>query len=80
MKASVALIVAVGIGVFVANILIIEKLSVSQSKNVRAISDIDDPLPLTKNQKALLNKANGQILYVYLSGPIIFGVSKALAR
>lgn len=76
----VDLIVAVGIGVFMANILIIEKLSATQSKNVRAISDLDDELPLNKKQKALLNGANGRILYFYLSGPMIFGVSKALAK
>ncbi|MFC3095966.1 SulP family inorganic anion transporter [Alteromonas sediminis] len=76
----VDLIVAVGIGVFIANIIIIEKLSVTQAKNVRAISDMDDQLPLNKEQKALLNQANGRILYFYLSGPMIFGVSKALAR
>ncbi|BDX04846.1 SulP family inorganic anion transporter [Planctobacterium marinum] len=76
----VDLIFAVGIGVFVANILIIEKLSASQSKNVRAISDLDDELPLNKRQRELLNEANGRILYFYLSGPMIFGVSKALAK
>ena len=76
----VDLIFAVGIGVFVANILIIEKLSATQSKNVRAISDLDDELPLNKRQRELLNEANGRILYFYLSGPMIFGVSKALAK
>ena len=76
----VDLIVAVGIGVFIANILIIEKLSATQSKNVRAISDLDDALPLDPRQRKLLNDANGRILYFYLSGPMIFGVSKALAR
>lgn len=76
----VDLIVAVGIGVFIANILIIEKLSATQSKNVKAISDLDDALPLDAYQRQLLNDAKGRILYFYLSGPMIFGVSKALAR
>lgn len=76
----VDLIAAVGIGVFIANILIIDKLSATQSKNIRAISDLDDEIPLDDTQSALLNQANGRILYFYLSGPMIFGVSKALAR
>ena len=76
----VDLIVAVGIGVFIANIITIEKLSASQSKNILAISDMDDKLPLTREQKRLLNLGEGRILFFYLSGAMIFGVSKALAR
>ena len=58
----------------------IEKLSASQAKNIKAISDVDGSLPLTIEQRQLLNKANGQILFFYLSGTMIFGVSKALSR
>lgn len=76
----VDLVVAVGIGVFIANIITIEKLSTSQAKNIKALSDVDGRLPLNTAQKALLNKAQGQILYFYLSGTMIFGVSKALSR
>jgi len=76
----VDLVVAVGIGVFIANIITIEKLSASQAKNIKAISDVDGRLPLTIEQRELLNKANGQILFFYLSGTMIFGVSKALSR
>ncbi|WP_440903911.1 SulP family inorganic anion transporter [Catenovulum sp. SX2] len=76
----VDLMVAVGIGLFVANIIIIEKLSRSQSQQIKAISDMDDELPLNKSERELLNQGKGKILYFYLSGPMIFGVSKALAR
>lgn len=76
----VDLVVAVGIGVFIANIITIEKLSTSQAKNIKAISDVDGRLPLDSNQQDLLNKSQGQLLYFYLSGTMIFGVSKALSR
>ncbi|GLR69507.1 sodium-independent anion transporter [Agaribacter marinus] len=76
----VDLVVAVGIGVFIANIITIEKLSASQAKNIKAISDVDGRLPLDKEQRRLLNKAKGRVLYFYLSGTMIFGVSKALSR
>ncbi|AWB68604.1 sodium-independent anion transporter [Saccharobesus litoralis] len=76
----VDLMIAVGIGLFVANIIIIEKLSRSQSKQIKAISDMDDITVLEPKERELLNAAKGQILYFYLSGPMIFGVSKALAR
>jgi SulP family sulfate permease len=76
----VDLIVAVGVGVFIANILTIERLSALQSKNVKAISDADDEVPLTGEEKRLLDRVNGHLLLFYLSGPMIFGVSKAIAR
>lgn len=76
----VDLIVAVGVGVFIANILTIERLSELQAKNVKAISDADDDVPLTNEERQLLDKANGRVLLFYLSGPMIFGVSKAIAR
>ena len=76
----VDLIVAVGVGVFIANILTIERLSALQSRNVKAISDADDEVPLTGEEKRLLDRVNGHLLLFYLSGPMIFGVSKAIAR
>jgi SulP family sulfate permease len=76
----VDLIVAVGVGVFVANVLTIERLSNLQAQEVRTITDTDDELLLSPEQKYILDKANGRILLFYLSGPMIFGVSKAIAR
>jgi sulfate permease, SulP family len=76
----VDLIVAVGIGVFIANILTIERLSELQSKEVKLISDTDDDARLTREQKDLLDQANGRVLLFYLSGSMIFGLSKAISR
>lgn len=77
----VDLIVAVGLGVFIANLLVIERLSREQAKQVRAISDAeDDEVPLNDEERALLDASNGHVLFFYLSGPMIFSVSKAIAR
>ena len=77
----VDLIAAVGLGVFISNIIIIEKLSREQERQVKAISDSDDnDVPLTDNERAMLDKANGKVLFFYLSGPMIFSVSKAISR
>ncbi|WP_223787194.1 bicarbonate transporter BicA [Marinicella meishanensis] len=76
----VDLIVAVGIGVFIANIITIEQLSRLQSQNVKSITDSDDRISLNAEEKALLKAAKDQVLLMYLSGPMIFGVSKAIAR
>jgi SulP family sulfate permease len=37
-------------------------------------------VPLTKTERAILDKANGKVLFFYLSGPMIFSVSKAISR
>lgn len=76
----VDLIVAVGVGVFIANILTIERLSALRSQEVKTITDADDAIVLNDEEKELLDQANGRILLFYLSGPMIFGVSKAIAR
>lgn len=76
----VDLMVAVGVGLFIANILTIDRLTSLQSEEVKAISDSDDEIDLNDEEKALLDKANGRVLLFKLSGPMIFGVAKAISR
>ncbi|NJR39770.1 MAG: SulP family inorganic anion transporter [Leptolyngbyaceae cyanobacterium CSU_1_4] len=76
----VDLIVAVGVGVFIANILTIERLSNLQSQEIKLISDTDDDARLSDEEKQILSKGKGRVLLFYLSGPMIFGLSKAIAR
>ena len=76
----VDLIVAVGVGVFVANILTIERLSNLRAENIKAITYDDQEIQLHDEEKELLDRANGRVVLFHLSGPMIFGVSKAIAR
>ena len=76
----VDLIAAVGIGVFVANILTIDRMSTLQSQSVQAISDADDTILLSRDEKRWLDEAKGRVLLFQLSGPMIFGIAKAIAR
>ncbi len=76
----VDLIVAVGVGVFVANILTIERLSNHRSDKVKAVTYDDEEIELNPKEKALLEEADGKVLLFYLSGPMIFGVAKAISR
>ncbi|MBE9042296.1 SulP family inorganic anion transporter [Oscillatoriales cyanobacterium LEGE 11467] len=76
----VDLIVAVGVGVFVANILTIERLSNLRSEDVKAITYDDEEIHLHKEEKELLDRAQGRVVLFYLSGPMIFGVAKAISR
>jgi SulP family sulfate permease len=76
----VDLITAVAVGVFVANILTINRLSAIQEQDVNAISTADDSINLTPEEKVLMSEADGRVLLFQLSGPMIFGVSKAISR
>jgi SulP family sulfate permease len=76
----VDLIVAVAAGVFVANIITIERLSNLQSARVRTIDPSGDPVVVTAEERALLEEGEGYVVLFHLSGPMIFGVAQAIAR
>ena len=76
----VDLIAAVGIGVFIANILTIDKMSSLQAKSVKSISTGDGDLMLPENERALLDEGKGKVLLFQLNGAMIFGVAKAIGR
>ena len=76
----VDLITAVGIGVFVANVLTIDRMSALQSRRVKTISTADDDVELSNEEQELLDQASGKVLLFQLAGPMIFGVAKAIAR
>ncbi|MGF1590859.1 MAG: SulP family inorganic anion transporter [Pleurocapsa sp.] len=76
----VDLMVAVAVGVFIANILTIDRLSEMQTNAVQAITDADDQIVLNEQEKEILDLACGRVLLFHLNGPMIFGVAKAIAR
>lgn len=76
----VDLITAVALGVFVANILTIDRLSRLHGKSVQAINHRGGAATLTRDEQSLLQRANGRILLLSLNGPLIFGMAKAIAR
>ncbi len=74
----VDLIIAVGLGVFISNILIIERLSREQARQVKSISDGSIVsvwrYPADGQRTSTADTANGKVLFFYLSGPMIFSV------
>ncbi|MGK7911669.1 MAG: SulP family inorganic anion transporter [Synechococcus sp.] len=74
------LITAVALGVFVSNVLTIERLTELRVQSFSAISDADDKIILTEEESSLLNYGNNRILLFHLDGPMIFGVAKAIER
>ncbi|MGD9390283.1 MAG: SulP family inorganic anion transporter, partial [Thioalkalispiraceae bacterium] len=77
----VDLIAAVGIGLFVANIITITRLSELQAGDVKAVTDPDETdMELSSREKEILKAAKGKILLFYLKGTLIFGTSRAITR
>ncbi|MEO1003332.1 MAG: SulP family inorganic anion transporter [Cyanobacteria bacterium J06638_7] len=76
----VDLIAAVGIGVFIANILTIDTMTDLQTRSVRSVSTGDGDLLIPADEKELLNQGRGQVLLFQLTGAMIFGVAKAIGR
>jgi len=77
----VDLIVAVGVGVFIANILTIDRLTrLQQETGVKAIDTNEEELALDEVERALFERAAGDVVLLHLSGPMIFGVAKAISR
>jgi SulP family sulfate permease len=77
----VDLIVAVGIGLFVANVMTVMRLSELQAADVKAVTDPDSPdIELTPYEKDMLQEAGNKVLLLYMRGSIIFGASRAISR
>ena len=77
----VDLITAVGIGLFVANVITIRRLSDLQSGGLRGVSSHKDTsITLMPEERELLRLANERIMLFHLNGPMIFGLAKAIAR
>ena len=85
MTVFVDLITAVGIGLFVANILTIRRLSDLQSEHVRVLGRSEeagesDYEGLDAEEKRLLTEAGSGVALLDLSGPLIFGAAQTLTR
>ncbi|TVQ92114.1 MAG: SulP family inorganic anion transporter [Chromatiaceae bacterium] len=85
MTVFVDLITAVGIGLFVANILTIRRLVALQSEGVRLLGLPDeddelDDLDTSPEERRILRDPSNGVAMLSLSGPLIFGAAKAVTR
>jgi len=85
MTVFVDLITAVGIGLFVANVLTIRRLADLQSEGVRMLGlpDTDEGLSCpnaTPEENKILGDPGNGIALLCLSGPLVFGAAKAVTR
>ena len=77
----VDLIVAVGLGLFIANIMTITRLSELQEDDVKVVTDPDKTdIELSDRERDLLESAKGSAVLLHLRGTMIFGASRAISR
>jgi SulP family sulfate permease len=77
----VDLIVAVGIGLFVANVMTITRLSELQETDVKGFTGPDEEgQTLTPYENDLFREAPGKVLLLRIRGSMIFGASRAITR
>lgn len=76
----VDLVTAVAVGVFMANLLTVKRLSDLQLDEVKAIVEPHNEAPLSDEEKQLLQKAKGRLLLLHLVGPMSFGAAKAISK
>jgi len=74
------LITAVAVGIFIANVLTIERMMNIQSESIKAIHDSDTADDFSFQEQALLAGTDGKVLVFALGGPLFFGVAKAISR
>ncbi len=85
MTVFVDLITAVGLGLFVANVLTIRRLADLQAEGVRVLGlpggdeGLICPNATSEEERILRDPSNGVVL-LCLSGPLIFGAAKAVTR
>lgn len=75
----VDLITAVGVGLFLAAILTIDRLSEHQLASIEAITDGESP-HLDAEEREMLRRAQGRVAVFQLSGPFSFGAAKGMVR
>ena len=74
------LIVAVGVGLFIANVITIRRLSELLAEDIRVVSDPgDDNADFTAEERGLLRASGGRVHVVQLAGPLPFGAAKAIS-
>lgn len=76
----VDLITAVAVGVFVANLLTVKRLSEIQSDKMKVITTPSDEMSLSYEEKLLLKQAGGRIMLFRLGGPMSFGAAKTISQ
>jgi len=76
----VDLITAVAVGIVLASLLFVKRMSDLQLGNIKAITGDTEQVSLSAAEKAALEAGDGRVILYHLSGPFSFGAAKGMAR
>ncbi len=76
----VNLIAAVAVGVVLASLLFVKRMTDIQLDSIRFISKSEDDDAATGKEAAILDKADGRIMIFELSGPFNFGAARGMRK
>ncbi len=76
----VDLITAVAVGIVLASLLFVKRMSDLQLANITTITHDGDQSSLSGDETAVLAQAGGRIVLYHLTGPFSFGAAKGMAR
>jgi SulP family sulfate permease len=76
----VDLITAVAIGVVMASLIFVKRMTDLQLESITAITAPHEESPLSEEEAAVMKAARGRILLFHLEGPMSFGSAKGMAR
>lgn len=74
------LLVAIGIGITFASLVIIKRMSDLQMEKTSTITHPDEETPLTAEETDLMQQADGRILLFHVNGPMSFGAAKSMVK
>jgi SulP family sulfate permease len=76
----VDLITAVAVGVVMASLLFVKRMTDLQIESIKAIVDPSDDAPFDDREREVFKQCQGKVLYVHLGGPLSFGAANEMAR
>ncbi|MCC6139692.1 MAG: SulP family inorganic anion transporter [Nitrospira sp.] len=74
------LIMAVGVGLVLASVLFVKRMSDLELMNLQIITGQTPESPLTSEEAAVLGPYEGRIVLIHIDGPMSFGSAKAMVR
>ncbi len=80
MTVLVDLIIAVATGMVMASMIFMKRHTDLQLQSIKAIREVDEDSPLSPEEAAIFQQAQGRIMMLHLGGPMSFGAAKGMAR
>lgn len=76
----VDLIKAVAVGMAIAGLIFMKRMSDLQLASIDVYRDVDQSSPLNREERDILNAAAGDIMVIHFGSPMSFGAARGMAR